>query len=458
MKRHFILLAIVMFLLFGTASAFGQKISDEALKHFNFGTAANEMSDYPAAIKEFEQAVKLAPDWPEALYNLAFVQEKVGNIVDALANYRECLRLTPDDVDAKSRVNELEYKLGLIPENTESTLKGSTTPLHEAAKNGNMERAKRLIAEGADVTARDHFGRTPLALVYIHDQREMAELLIAHGADLDAQDVMGGTPRGYAELGKSEGIKGKEPERKEAVDVNARDKDGNTSLHWQVRLCQDHDVDLRMKIIRDLIAQGADVNAKENNGHTPLDFVASSTFLKRGWIDLAELLITKGADPNSTLVVAAANNNKDLADYLLAKGANINTSNEKGCTPLNAALGFTFTDCREVAEFLIAKGADINAKDDIGNSPLQNVVMNGEYKGIAELLINKGAVLNARNKWGNTPLHTAASFNRMEMAGILIAHGADMNVKNNEGLTPLQVAENQASRDVVELLRKHGAK
>ncbi|MCD4677562.1 MAG: hypothetical protein K8S18_16445 [Desulfobacula sp.] len=74
-------LAIVLCLNIGYADS--QNIPDEARRHFDYGMAAVEMADssddYKSAIKEFEQAVGLAPGWADAYYNLGMVQEKSCN-------------------------------------------------------------------------------------------------------------------------------------------------------------------------------------------------------------------------------------------------------------------------------------------------------------------------------------------------------------------------------------------
>ncbi len=114
---------IVLMLLCAVGTAFGQKISDEARKHFDRGMAAVEMAktpaDYEAAIAEFEKAGSLFPDWPELYYNLGLVQEKAGKYEDAINSLKRYVQLAPNasDVESvKSLINKLEYRHEKIEE------------------------------------------------------------------------------------------------------------------------------------------------------------------------------------------------------------------------------------------------------------------------------------------------------------------------------------------------------
>lgn len=109
---------IILLILLGsfTTGALGQ-VSDEAMRHLNRGQAAVELAqnkyDYEEAIREFKEAARLAPDWPDAYYNLGIVQEKAEKYNEAILNLRQYLRLSPDASDAKtvkSLINKLEYK------------------------------------------------------------------------------------------------------------------------------------------------------------------------------------------------------------------------------------------------------------------------------------------------------------------------------------------------------------
>lgn len=73
-------------------------------------------------------------------------------------------------------------------------LGGNGTPLHQACMYGNLEKAKKLIAEGAAINARDFSQQTPLHETCIHDHLEVAMTLIEKGADIDARDKDQYTP------------------------------------------------------------------------------------------------------------------------------------------------------------------------------------------------------------------------------------------------------------------------
>ena len=113
-------------------------------------------------------------------------------------------------------------------------------------------------------------------------------------------------------------------------------------------------IDGNIEAVKQHIAAGADVNAKDENGVTPLHWTETK--------EIAELLIAKGADVNA----------KD--DW-------------SGSTPLHRAATFGY---KEIAELLIAKGADVNARTGSGETPLDLAI---KYK-------NTGYVVDLIRKHG----------------------------------------------------------
>ena len=183
--------------------------------------------------------------------------------------------------------------------------------------------------------------------------------------------------------------------------------------------------------VKQHLAAGTDVNAKDEDSWTPLHF-------------------------------AAASGHKEIAELLIDKGADVNAKEVDGETSLH------YADTKEIAVLLIAEGADVNAKNDAGFTPLHHAAVFGR-KEIAELLIAEGADVNAKeDEYGITPLHEAAFVGYKEIAELLIAKGGDVNAKDVDGGTPLDAAQSvnedvppedkAANKEIADLLREHGGK
>ena len=208
---------------------------------------------------------------------------------------------------------------------------------------------------------------------------------------------------------------------------------------------------------RQLIARGANVEAVDTTGQTPLHYAV------RGDKAVAELLIAKGAKVDAKDNTGAtplhnavlSSGTLEVIDLLIAKGADINAKNSYGITPLHFAAQVAD---KEQAERLIDEGADVNAKDNAGATPLHNAAWNG-ITITAELLIAEGADINAKANNGFTPLSNAVYGNDDgDVVELLITKGADINARDNKGQTPLALALSKNRKEKADLLRRHGAK
>ncbi len=202
---------------------------------------------------------------------------------------------------------------------------------------------------------------------------------------------------------------------------------GTTPLH--IAACRGE-----KDMVEFLLARGADVNVKDNEGATPLHTA------KNG--DVIKLLVAKGANINAKTKGGYTPlhlvETKTACESLLSCGADVNARADNGDTPLH------WSSSRAVARLLLARKVDVEARDNLGRTPLHHQALYGRAE-IAELLLVNGANINAQDNDGATPLHLLIgppcfSEFRYQCAKLLIAHKADLTLKNKKGLSPIDCA------------------
>lgn len=146
---------------------------------------------------------------------------------------------------------------------------------------------------------------------------------------------------------------------------------------------------------------------------------------------------------------------------LLANGADVNTKDSEGNTPLTKA---SWDAKDQLVELLLAHGADVNAKGAYGTTALGKACYSYDREKpqtgkVIQALLANGADINTRSDDGYTPLMTACWYGKHDLVELLLARGADVNARNERrGLTALlQVSRRGASSKVVDLLLAHGA-
>ena len=236
----------------------------------------------------------------------------------------------------------------------------------------------------------------------------------------------------------------------EGADVDAKDKDGQTPLGWAAR--NGHEA-----VVQQLLGKGADVDAKDKDSRTPLWWAAGI-----GHKAVVQQLLGKGADVDvkdkkglTPLGWAAGNGHEAVVQQLLGKGADVDIKDKNGLTPLWWAAANRH---KAVIQQLLSKGADVDAKDKDGRTPLEWAAGYG-HEAVIQQLLGKGANIDAKDKDGQTPLGWAARNGHEAVVQQLLGKGADVDAKDKDGRTPLgwAAANGHEAIAIVRLLKSHGA-
>lgn len=164
-------------------------------------------------------------------------------------------------------------------------------------------------------------------------------------------------------------------------------------------------------------------------------------------------LLRRGFDPNTIdptgqtgLIIALRLESFKAAEVLISwPKTDINQLNPKGESALMMA---ALKDQKDLADKLIKKGADVNKT---GWTPLHYAATHG-HLAIIRLLLENSAYIDAESPNGTTPLMMAAMYGTPEAVKLLLEEGADPQLKNQQGLTALQFAERADRSDAIKAL------
>ncbi len=410
-----------------------------------------------------------------------------------------------------------------------------TTPLHWAVRANDVEAAQRLLHSGANPDAANRYGVTPLSLAAENasapliqmllqagahptdailmtaartGDAEVVRMLLARGADANAREsslgetaLMWAAAENHPEAVRALIEHGADPNTRSDKLVYSKDRfglEGVTTIlphgSWTALMYAARQGSL--EAARALAQAGADLNLADPDGTTALHLA-----ILNGHFDTAGMLAKKGAAPNIADVTGMAAlyaavdmstlgeiygrpgrkstdqlSAVDLLPILLAHGANPNAALKsptltRAHTPGEPSLAEGTTPLMRAAKngdvaamrVLMAHGADASLKQKNGTTALMLASGVGRGTGVfakdyateAELLaavkflvelgVDAGVDINAANDAGQTALHIAAQASD-GIVKYLVEHGANLDAKDKQGRTALDVAMGKGVR------------
>jgi uncharacterized protein len=389
-----------------------------------------------------------------------------------------------------------------------------TTALHWAAHWNDLETVNLLLRAGANVKATNRYGATPLSEAVVTGNAAMVQTLLNAGASANTLTTADGETvlMTAARAGNTDAVK---MLLDRGAEVNARENyKGQTALMWAaaerhtdiVKLLVQHGADWKIRSVdRETkppkLSAASSISPIARGGFTALAFSA-----REGDIPTAQAMLDGGVDINygdidntSALVVAIMNKQFTFAKFLLDRGADVNTVDAYGRTPLYAIVDIRNEDWStlpnrksddplaplEIFKQLLDRGAKVDAaltkplpgrsgmdsgdtSLSAGATPLMRAARSADTV-VMRLLLEKGADPKLATTDGNNALMFAAGVGfrdkytrgteaeALEALKVMVGTGLDVRTANAKGETALHGAADRGADTIVQFLVERGA-
>ena len=359
---------------------------------------------------------------------------------------------------------------------------GGQTPLMLATSSGNKRSIRVLLAAGADVSA-SHYSGSALARAVRAGDIDTVRLLLKVGANPAEIDRSGKTllykavERGKPEIAallKSAGsahektngdskhpsndlyralTRGEFKTLQHLLDMgiapDERDDQGRTLL---ARVCTQNYSSLHpmpaFHVARALVDSGADVNAADRHGLTPLIKAAGS-----GALEIAALLVSSGArvdaateDGQTALMIAAGKGHREITALLLDAGANPNARTRRKMNNTYPLYGAVQSGDPELVKMMLDAGAVI---DEQGRDKGDLFQRGAKDPQIVRLLSIYGTDLNMPDSMNRYPLTQVLDYGPSESARVLLSLGARPDIRGFGRKHPLVLASARGHVDIL---------
>ena len=326
---------------------------------------------------------------------------------------------------------------------------GGYTPLLWSIMNGGFETLQQMLKKGGDVNRASTEGDSPLIYAARGGFLDIVDLLLESGANPDYKNPYTGRTAlmEAVDSGKSAVV---ECLVDKGVDMGKRDEYGNTLFMLAASGGQLAELMYLTELGK------ADLGAKNHSGDTALHLAIGDYWT---YLRAQDFLCTEGADVDAKnnwgttpLMEAASRGRPKTVGLLINRGAQVKAVDRAGNTPLHyAAKGFE--DDRQISLSLINGGADVNATNAEGNTPLI-IACRNSYANIVSAVLMAKPEINMKNSQGWTALMEAAKAGNLAILQMLLESGADPNQVNNDKETAASISKKFGRMKIHEYLSK----
>lgn len=371
------------------------------------------------------------------------------------------------------------------------TNKDKNTALHLALYNKDVRISECILdekREGIDVSSSNRKGWTPLLLAALLNSTSVTRSILKREANIKYTDSEGNSALHYAACNSHTGdnlkttkcdllspdndplnsnsndysedtaVKNVNELIAVGIDVNIRNKNGNTPLFFAVE-------DIKPEVVKQLLRQGANIEAEDKYGYTALHYavkIRSLRMLKTllpHQVDSdgiesdeeidgekARVLLSSAVDKKGNTLLHHAVKlgcSREMLNFLVKNGIDINAKNKNGVAPIHIAAKYGH---EHLMDFFIENKADINVQ--CGNFTESEIEPTKEkFINMQDGSADESSVIYVKNDANYkkaTPMSIATSNSHEDTVKRLLLQGAKPSIGNDKGWTPIHIAMRKA--------------
>ncbi|KAL3269656.1 hypothetical protein HHI36_008719 [Cryptolaemus montrouzieri] len=312
------------------------------------------------------------------------------------------------------------------------------TPVHVAARYGNLQTLLLLLEDGGDPEFPNKHGETPLHLASRGCQPEVVKQLIKY-------------------------VKDKKGEDRAKHYINTTNNNDETALHYVCTVPSEKVImkNADRRVVKQLLENGADVKLQTKQHESVFHYVATAgnnnvlveMISHMDPQDAQKALNRQNSNGWTSLMIASNKGHTNMVNNLLTNSARVDVFDIEGRSALHLAAEHGYL---QVCGLLLDHKAFINSKARNGQTALHLAAKYGFIHLVRFLIKEHNAVVDILTLKKQTPLHLASAAGQIEVCKLLLELGASIDATDEQGQKPIHAACSNNHSDVAKLfLQEH---